>query len=373
MQLSPEELQRYGRHLTLPEVGLEGQERLRAASVVIVGAGGLGSPLGLYLAAAGVGRIGLVDFDRVDLSNLQRQVLYGTRDVGRPKLEAARERLSDVNPHVRIETHAVRLVAANVRSILEPYDVVVDGTDNFPTRYLVNDACVLLDKPNVYGSIFRFEGQASVFWAGRGPCYRCLFPEPPAPGSVPNCAEGGVLGVLPALIGAVQATEAIKLILGRGELLVGRLLLCDALEMRFRELRVARDAGCALCGDRPTRRELVDEPELCAAPPGAEADVNVLELKARLDSGEPPLLLDVRTPGEWALGHIAGAQWIPLHELPARHGELDGAREVVAYCHRGTRSALAVRWLREHGFRARNLAGGIDAWSERVDPAVPRY
>jgi len=377
--LGPDEIARYSRHLTLPEVGVEGQLRLRSSSVVIVGAGGLGSPLGMYLAAAGVGRIGVVDFDVVDMSNLQRQVLYSTQDVGRPKIELARERLLAINPHVEVEAHAVRLAVDNALEILAPYDLVIDGTDNFPTRYLVNDACVLLEKPNVYGSIFRFEGQASVFWARKGPCYRCLYPEPPAPGAVPNCAEGGVLGVLPGVIGCVQATEAIKLLLEQGESLIGRLLLFDALEMRFRELRLRKDPRCPVCGEHPTIRELVEHDTTCelepdSSPISPDGHLDVRSLKQRQDSGEHPLLVDVRTPQEWQICRLEGAILIPLQELPTRLGELDRRHEIVVYCHVGVRSAMAVSFLRGNGFEgARNLEGGIDAWSVHVDPSTPRY
>jgi adenylyltransferase/sulfurtransferase len=377
--LGPDEIARYSRHLTLPEVGVEGQLRLRSSSALVVGAGGLGSPLGIYLAAAGVGRIGLVDFDDVDLSNLQRQILYETRDVGHPKIELARQRLLAINPHVEIEAHAVRLSADNAMEIIGQYDLVIDGTDNFATRYLVNDACVMADKPNVYGSIFRFEGQASVFWAAKGPCYRCLYPEPPAPGAVPNCAEGGVLGVLPGVIGCVQATEAIKLLLDRGESLIGRLLLFDALEMRFRELRLRKDPRCPVCGEHPTIRDLVEHDASCAIEPAAQQSspgghLDVLSLKQRRNAGERPVLVDVRTPQEWQICRIEGATLIPLQELPSRLGELDRRSEIVVYCHVGVRSAMAVEFLRGNGFeRARNLEGGIDAWSVHVDPSTPRY
>jgi adenylyltransferase/sulfurtransferase len=374
------EIARYGRHLVLPEVGPEGQRRLKEASVALIGAGGLGSPAGLYLAAAGVGSIGLVDDDAVDLSNLQRQVLYGTRDVGVPKARAARDRLADVNPHVEYATHPVRLSADNALDILEAYDVVVDGTDNFPTRYLVNDACVLLGKPNVYGSVFRFEGQASVLATAHGPCYRCLYPEPPDPGTVPNCAEGGVLGVLPGIIGALQATEAIKLILGTGDPLIGRLVLLDALEMRFRELRLRRNPDCPACGDRPTIRSLEDVPEYCATtPPAAPTeraalDVTPSGLRDRMAGGAAPLLVDVRTPVEWQICRLEGAILVPMHELVERVGELDPEREIVVYCHVGVRSAMVVDWLTRQGFsRVRNLAGGIDAWAVEIDPDLPRY
>jgi adenylyltransferase/sulfurtransferase len=377
--LSPNEIERYSRHLTLPEVGVEGQLRLRSSSVLLVGAGGLGSPLGIYLAAAGLGRIGLVDFDVVDLSNLQRQVLYETQDVGRPKVELARQRLLAINPHVEVEAHPVRLTADNAMDVIAAYDVVIDGTDNFATRYLVNDACVLLEKPNVYGSIFRFEGQASVFWARRGPCYRCLYPEPPAAGAVPSCAEGGVLGILPGVIGSLQATEAIKLLLDRGESLIGRLLLFDALEMRFRELRLRKDPRCPVCGEHPTIRELLDYDVACGvAEPEAsttrDGHLGVRELKRRHEAGDRPLLVDVRTPQEWAICRLEGAVLIPLQELPTRIEELDRSREVVVYCHVGVRSAMAVEYLRQRGFAlARNLEGGINAWSVEVDPSMPRY
>ncbi len=361
--LSRKEILRYSRHLILPEVGVEGQTKLRASSVLVVGTGGLGAPLGLYLAAAGVGRIGLVDFDTVEFSNLQRQVAFGTSDVGRPKLEAARERLEDINPDITIETHETRLHSGNAFDLLSRYDVIVDGTDNFPTRYLVNDACALLGKPNVYGSIFRFEGQASVFWAGRGPCYRCLYPEPPPPGLVPSCAEGGVLGVLPGIVGSIQAAEAIKILLGRGNLLVGRLLLFDALEMRFRELKLRRDPRCPLCGDNPTIRELVDYEEFCGLGRGEAAgpEITARELKERLDAGAPLTLVDVRTPQEWEICRLEGARLIPVSELPARMAELDSTKEIVAYCKVGLRSAQAAAVLRAAGFNARNLQGGLEA------------
>ena len=374
--LAPEELTRYSRHLILPEVGLEGQQRLRAARVLVVGAGGLGSPVAMYLAAAGVGRLGLVDFDVVDPSNLQRQLLYGSPDVGRPKLEIARRRIAELNPHVEVVLHPLRLGAENARSVLEGYDVIVDGTDNFATRYLVNDACVLLRKPNVYGSIFRFEGQVSVFFSPHGPCYRCLYPEPPPPGAVPSCAEGGVLGVLPGVIGTLQATEAIKLILGRGASLVGRLLLFDALELRFRELVLRRDARCPVCGEAPTIRDLADTAAACAPVPRAAtgSEIEPAALERRLREPDAPLLLDVRTPQEWAICRIDGATWIPLQELPERMRELDPSREIVVYCHAGARSAAAARTLRAAGFeRVLNLAGGIRAWAAAVDPSMPRY
>ncbi len=376
-QLDPEEIARYSRHLVLPEVGVAGQTRLRAARVLVVGAGGLGSPLALYLAAAGVGHLGLIDFDDVDVSNLQRQILYGTSDVGRPKITAARARLSDVNPMIEIVAHHERLSAANAMERLAGYDVVVDGTDNFTTRFLVNDACVLLKKPNVYGSIFRFEGQTSVFWPGRGPCYRCLYPEPPPPGMVPNCAEGGVLGVLPGIVGTLQATEVIKCILGIGDSLIGRLLLFDALEMRFRELKVRRDPACPVCGDDPSIRDLAEVGQTCAAPsagPDTDHEISVAELKQRLDQGERPILLDVRTPQEWAICRLDGAELIPMQELSGRIEELDPDSEIVVYCHIGGRSRMAVAFLRQQGFDgARNLTGGIDSWAVEIEPGMPRY
>jgi len=379
--LSPEEVLRYSRHLILPEVGLDGQRRLKAASVLVVGAGGLGSPLALYLAAAGIGRIGLVDFDVVEESNLQRQVLHGTASVGRPKLESARARLLDLNPHVRIDTHETRITSENALELIRPYDVVVDGTDNFPTRYLVNDACVLLGKPNVYGSIFRFEGQASVFDARRGPCYRCLYPDPPPPGLVPSCAEGGVLGVLPGVIGVIQGIETIKLVLGTGEPLIGRLLLFDALAMSFRELKLRKDPACPLCGEHPTLRELIDYEAFCGLSPTEQAGVDAerreltaSELRGLLERPDPPMLIDVREPHEEQIARIPGAFLIPPATLPERMAELDSSRDIVLYCHHGQRSARAMDFLHRAGFRRlKNLRGGIDAWSREVDPSVPRY
>jgi adenylyltransferase/sulfurtransferase len=381
VSLSPQEFARYSRHLIMPEVGLAGQKRLKAAGVLLIGAGGLGSPLGLYLAAAGVGRIGLVDYDVVDFSNLQRQVLHGTDDVGRPKLHSARDRLRAINPEVQIDLYEARLTSANALAVLEPYDVIIDGTDNFPTRYLVNDACVLLNKPNVYGSIFRFDGQASVFWPGKGPCYRCLYPEPPPPGEVPSCAEGGVLGILPGLIGCVQATEAVKLILGHGSPLVGRLLLYDALGMSFREFRVRRNPRCPVCGDQPTIKALIDYEQFCGvrgqeapAPAAAGAEVTAEELKRRLDRGEDVFILDVRNPEEYQICRIPGSTLMPLPSLSQRYGELDRGREMVVHCKSGMRSQKAIAFLREKGFRElKNLKGGILAWAERVDPGMPRY
>jgi len=378
--LDQQEVARYSRHLIMPEVGMEGQKKLKAASVLLIGTGGLGAPLGLYLAAAGVGRIGLVDFDVVDFSNLQRQVIHGTKDVGRPKLDSARDRMQDVNPHIQIDTYEVMLSSENALDILRDYDIIIDGTDNFPTRYLVNDACVLLGKPNVYGSIFRFEGQASVFWAEKGPCYRCLYPEPPPPGLVPSCAEGGVLGVLPGIVGTIQATEAIKLILGNGQPLIGRLLLFDALGMRFRELKLQKDPNCPICGEHPTIHALIDYQQFCGITPepevslGSESEITGPQLKARWDRGDRPFLLDVRNPEEWEICRLPGAKLIPLNELPARVNELDPNEEIVVHCKVGGRSAKAVDFLRHSGFQnVKNLVGGINAWASEVDPSVPRY
>ena len=376
--LTVEEIRRYSRHLIMPEVGTEGQRKLKAGRVLMIGTGGLGSPLGLYLAAAGVGKLGLVDFDTVDASNLHRQVLFTDADIGRPKIEAAVERLHGVNPHIDLVPHEVRLESGNALELFEDYDVIVDGTDNFPTRYLVNDACVLTGKPNVYGSIFRFEGQVSIFWGAKGPCYRCLFPEPPPPGLVPSCAEGGVLGVLPGIIGSLQANEVIKLILGEGEPMIGRLLLFDALRMRFRELSLKKDPDCPLCSEHPTQTELIDYQEFCGIPGthpemGEGFEISVHDLKAMMDEERDFTLLDVRNPTEWQIGHIDGARLIPLHELPDRLGELDTADQLVVQCHSGQRSARATQLLREMGYRAVNLAGGIDAWSAEIDPSVPRY
>jgi molybdopterin/thiamine biosynthesis adenylyltransferase/rhodanese-related sulfurtransferase/molybdopterin converting factor small subunit len=378
VELGREEIQRYSRHLLVPEIGLEGQKKLQAASVLLIGAGGLGSPLALYLAAAGVGRIGIVDFDVVDYSNLQRQVIHGTSDVGRPKLESARDRIQDINPHVQVDLYDTPLSSENALEIFKPYDVIVDGTDNFPTRYLTNDACVLLGKPNVYGSIFRFEGQASVFWAEQGPCYRCLYPEPPPPGLVPSCAEGGVLGILPGLIGVVQATETVKLLLGIGEPLIGRLLLYDALKMGFREMKLRKNPNCPVCGPNPTVTELIDYEEFCGIHPHTAADdawdITAPELKERLDAGEPLMLLDVREPHEWDIAHLDGATLIPVSQITARANELSTADEIVLYCKGGTRSARALNELRDLGFRKlKNLRGGINAWSQEVDPSVPLY
>jgi adenylyltransferase/sulfurtransferase len=380
VQLSPNELARYSRHLILPEVGIDGQKRLKASSVLLIGAGGLGSPLALYLAAAGVGRIGLVDFDLVDFSNLQRQVVHGTPDVGRPKLHSARDRIVTMNPEVRVDLYETRLTSANALDIFRPYDVIIDGTDNFPTRYLTNDACVLLKKPNVYGSIFRFDGQASVFFPPHGPCYRCLFPEPPPPGEVPSCAEGGVLGILPGVIGVIQATEAVKLILCTGETLIGRLLLYDAMAMTFRAFKVKRNPKCPVCGDRPSVTQLIDYEQFCGVRGGeapvaaADGEMTVEELKRRIDRGEDLFILDVRNPPEYQIGRIPGSTLIPLPDLPQRVRELDPEREMVVHCKSGQRSAKAIQFLREQGFKKlRNLKGGILAWAERIDPSVPKY
>lgn len=378
-ELTREEVTRYGRHLVLPEVGVEGQRRLKGARVLLVGAGGLGSPVALYLAAAGVGHLGLVEFDVVDRSNLQRQILHGTADLGRPKLDSARDRLRDVNPNVEVEGHALRLDRSNALALVADHDLVVDGTDNFATRYLVNDACVLAGRPNVYGSIFRFEGQASVFGAADGPCYRCLYPEPPPPGLVPSCAEGGVLGVLPGLLGVIQAAEALKLLLGVGHPLVGRLLLVDALAMEFRQVKVGRDPRCPACGTRALT-ELPDYDALCGVPaplpggPGLAPEVSPQELQALLASGAPLDLVDVREPSEWATCRLPGARLAPLSELADHLSSFDRAREVVLYCHHGVRSLTALRRLEAAGItRVRSLAGGVDRWSVEVDPSVPRY
>jgi len=378
--LSKEEILRYSRHLIMPEVGMEGQLKIRQAKVLCVGTGGLGAPLGLYLAAAGVGRIGLVDFDVVDSTNLQRQVLFGTADVGKPKVLAAANRLRDLNPDIRIDTFETELTSANALEIFKDYDIIVDGTDNFPTRYLVNDACVLLGKPNVYGSIFRFEGQITVFGYPGGPCYRCLYPEPPPPGLVPSCAEGGVLGVLPGIVGTIQAAETLKLIIGKGDPLVGRLLLFDALAMKFRELKLRKDPGCPVCGENPTVTKLIDYVQFCGIR-GEEAPVittNVPEitpkdLKARLDRGDDLFILDVREPHEYQICNLHG-HLIPLGELASRASELDSSREIVAHCRSGARSANAVQFLQKAGFKKIwNLKGGILAWSDEVDPSVPKY
>ncbi len=377
--LSPDEIRRYSRHLVLPEVGLEGQQAFKAAKVLCVGAGGLGSPAAMYLAAAGVGTIGIVDFDVVDFSNLQRQLLHMTHDVGRLKVDSARERLMAINPEVRVATHEVALSSANALDLLSRYDVIVDGTDNFPTRYLVNDACVLTRRPYIYGSVFRFEGQVSIFATAGGPCYRCLYPEPPPAGLVPSCAEGGVLGVLPGIIGTIQATEALKQILGAGDSLAGRLLILDALAMKFREVRVRRDPECPVCGDHPTIRELQDYEQFCGTSIAARSslpadfDISPVELSHALDCRDAPLLLDVREPMEFKINRLPNSVLIPFGNLPDRLGEIDATRDVVVYCHYGIRSVRAVELLRAAGFRARNLHGGIAAWIDQVDPTMSRY
>jgi adenylyltransferase/sulfurtransferase len=379
--LTPAQFERYRRHLSLPEIGAEGQRRLLDSRVLLIGAGGLGCPLAQYLAAAGVGTLGLIDHDRVDVSNLQRQVLYATSDVGRPKVEVAAERIRALNPDVQVVLQAVKLTSQNALGLLEGWDVIVDGSDNFPTRYLVSDACVLLGKPNVHGAIFRFDGQASVFDSRTGPCYRCLYPEPPPPGAVPSCAEGGVLGVLPGLVALIQATETLKLLTGIGESLTGRLLQIDALGMEFREFRIQKDPKCPACGEQPTLTELIDYEGFCGMPTRTDAgastpETSVAELQAARARGEELLLLDVREPSEHARARIEGARLIPLGQLETRLAELEGwrSRRIVVHCHHGPRSAHACALLRERGFeRVENLAGGIDAWSLSVDPGVPRY
>ena len=378
--LTNEEILRYSRHLIMPEVGMDGQLKLKGAKVLLIGTGGLGAPLGLYLTAAGVGKIGLVDFDVVDFTNLQRQVTFGTSDVGKPKTEAAKARLSNLNPDVEIATYETKLSSENALEIFKDYDVIVDGTDNFPTRYLVNDACILLGKPNVYGSIFRFEGQVTVFGMPDGPCYRCLYPEPPPPGLVPSCAEGGVLGVLPGIIGSLQAMETIKLLIDRGESLVGRLLLFDALSLKFRELKLRKNPNCPMCGIHRTITKLIDYYEFCGVR-GEEApevdlhvpEITCRELKQRLDQGDHLFILDVREPHEYQICNLKG-HLIPLGELPRRVHELDSSNEIVAHCRSGKRSAEAVDFLRKAGFKKiHNLRGGILSWSTEVDPTVPRY
>jgi sulfur-carrier protein adenylyltransferase/sulfurtransferase len=378
--LSKQEILRYSRHLIMPEVGMEGQLKLKKAKVLCIGTGGLGAPLGLYLAAAGVGRIGLVDFDSVDFTNLQRQVLFGTSDVGRPKIAAAADRLRNLNPEIQIDAYETHLSSENALELFKDYDIIVDGTDNFPTRYLVNDACVILGKPNVYGSIFRFEGQITVFGYPDGPCYRCLYPEPPPPGLVPSCAEGGVLGVLPGIVGTIQAAETLKLIIGKGQPLVGRLLLFDALAMKFRELKLRKNPECPVCGTHPTVTKLIDYVQFCGIR-GEEApstvtnipEITPRDLKSRLDKGDDLYILDVREPHEYDIGNLNG-HLIPLGELPQRVNELDSSREIVAHCRSGKRSAEAVEFLQKAGFRKIwNLKGGILAWSDDVDPSVPKY
>ncbi|MEO7910849.1 MAG: molybdopterin-synthase adenylyltransferase MoeB [Roseiflexaceae bacterium] len=377
--LSNEEIRRYSRHLILPEFGMEGQRRLKEGSVLLIGTGGLGSPLALYLAAAGVGHIGLVDFDVVDESNLQRQIAHGTSTIGVRKTESAKRRLNDLNPNVEVTTYEEQVTSENAFELMRPYDVIVDGTDNFPTRYLTNDASVMLGKPNVYGSIFRFEGQATVFYPKQGgPCYRCLYPEPPPPGLVPSCAEGGVLGVLPGVIGTIQATEAIKLLTGIGETLVNRLMLYDALSMRFRELKLRRNPNCPVCGDHPTVTELIDYDMFCGITPEPDTftshEITPAEVNSWLHSDDPPFLLDVREPNEWEIGHLPDATRISVNELQGRLNELDTAREMVVYCRSGARSGRAVDMLRAAGFRkVKNMTGGILRWSDDVDTSVPKY
>ena len=377
--LNNDEILRYSRHLIMPEVGMEGQQKLKAARVLCIGAGGLGSPLALYLGAAGVGTLGIVDFDVVDYTNLQRQIIHSTADVGRKKLESASEKLQALNPFLNIRTFETKLTSENALDLFREFDIIADGTDNFPTRYLVNDACVLTGKPNVYGSIFRFEGQASVFATEEGPCYRCLYPEPPPPGLVPSCAEGGVLGILPGLVGVIQATEVIKLILGKGEPLVGRLLLVDALGMKFRELKLRKNPDCPACGTHRTITKLIDYNQFCGIRgedkpvDAAIPEIQVEELKRRLDAGEDLFVLDVREPHEYQICNIGG-YLIPLNDLPKRVNELDSSREIVAHCKMGGRSAKAVQFLRQAGFqKVHNLKGGILAWADRIDPKMPKY
>jgi sulfur-carrier protein adenylyltransferase/sulfurtransferase len=384
-QLTPDEIKRYSRHLIMPEVGMDGQRRLKSGSVLCIGAGGLGSPAAMYLAAAGIGKIGIVDFDVVDFSNLQRQLLHGTKDVGTSKNESAKRRLQDLNPHVHVETYETLLNSQNALDLFKDYDVILDGTDNFPTRYLVNDACVLTGKPNAYGSIFRFEGQASVFATKDGPCYRCLYPEPPPPGLVPSCAEGGVLGVLPGIIGVIQATETIKLITGIGEPLIGRFMIYDALRMKFRELKLRKDPECPACGTNPTVTKLIDYEQFCglrpepqqAAQGGAAVsdwEITPVELKKKMDAGETPFVLDVREPNEYQINRIAGSTLIPLGELPRRYQELPRDREIIAQCKMGGRSAKAMEFLKSVGFtNVKNLRGGILEWIDKVDPSQPKY
>jgi adenylyltransferase/sulfurtransferase len=381
-ELTTDDLARYSRHLILPEVGIVGQQKLKAAKVLCVGTGGLGSPLALYLAAAGIGTLGLVDFDVVDASNLQRQIIHSTKDIGRKKLDSAEEKLTALNPALKVVKHDTMLSSANALDILKDYDIVADGTDNFPTRYLVNDACVLLGKPNVYGSIFRFEGQASVFATEEGPCYRCLYPEPPPPGLVPSCAEGGVLGILPGLVGVIQATEVIKLILGNGSPLIGRLLLVDALNMRFRELKLRKNRECPVCGDHPTVTELIDYQNFCGIVPETPQEANVKngipqitvkELKRRIDAGEEVQLIDVREPYEYQIAQIGG-KLIPQNDVPQRLADIDRDREVVVHCKSGGRSQRIAEFLKQSGYpRVVNVAGGILAWSDEIDPKVQKY
>jgi adenylyltransferase/sulfurtransferase len=383
--LSPDEIKRYSRHLIMPEVGIDGQRKLKAGSVLCIGAGGLGSPAAMYLAAAGIGRIGIIDFDVVDFSNLQRQILHTTGDVGRSKLASAKDTIQALNPHVQVDTYEALLSSENALELFEQYDVILDGTDNFPTRYLVNDACVLTGKPNAYGSIFRFEGQASVFATKEGPCYRCLYPEPPPPGLVPSCAEGGVLGVLPGMVGMIQATETIKLIMGIGDPLIGRFVIYDALKMRFRELKLRKDPDCPVCGTHPTVTKLIDYEQFCGIRPEPTAaelakagvtmwEITPVELKKKMDAGDTPFILDVREPNEYQINRIAGSTLIPLGELPRRYQELPRDREIIAQCKSGARSAKAMDFLKSVGFEdVKNLKGGILAWIDTVDPSQPKY
>ena len=379
-QLSKEEILRYSRHLIMPEVGMDGQLKLKQAKVLCIGAGGLGSPLALYLAAAGVGRLGIVDFDVVDFTNLQRQIIHDTSDVGRLKIESAKDTIADINPNVEVVAHETRLTSENALDIFRDYDIVADGTDNFPTRYLVNDACVLLGKPNVYGSIFRFEGQATVFYAKEGPCYRCLYPEPPPPGMVPSCAEGGVLGVLPGIVGSIQALETIKLILGRGRPLIGRLLLFDALDLKFRELKLRKNPECPVCGAHPSVTKLIDYEQFCGirgeehVPETKVPEITAPEVKKMMDERKPFVLVDVREPHEFQICRIPGSTLIPLGDVPKRMHELSSADEIVVHCRSGIRSAQAVELLMKAGFRKiHNLKGGVLAWADQVDPTMPKY
>lgn len=383
MALSQEEVLRYSRHLIMPEVGVEGQEKLKNASILLIGCGGLGSPLALYLSAAGIGHLGLVDFDMADFTNLQRQVAFSMQDVGRPKVDATKDRIAQINPNVKVTTYRTKLSSANVMDIFKEYDIIIDGTDNFPTRYLVNDACVFLHKPNVYGSIFRFEGQATIFWADKGPCYRCLYPEPPPPGLVPSCAEGGVLGILPGTIGLIQATEAVKLILGKGDPLIGRLMLYNALDMKFREVKLQKDPDCPVCGIQKTITSLIDYEQFCGIALGQEEatvstngikEITAMELKNLIDRHDKFTLVDVREPHEYQIAKIPGSKLIPLGEVAQRANELDTADDIVVHCRSGARSAKAIAQLQKMGFkRLRNLKGGILAWSQEVDSSVPQY
>ena len=382
MELNNDEIRRYSRHLILPEVGLAGQKKLKAASVLCIGAGGLGSPIALYLAAAGVGKLGLVDFDVVDYSNLQRQIIHGTKDVDRPKAESAKETINDINPNCEVVIHNTMLTSDNAMDIIKNYDVVVDGTDNFPTRYLTNDACVLLGKPNIYGSIFRFEGQASVFAPHMdGPCYRCLYPEPPPPGMVPSCAEGGVLGVLPGIIGCIQTTEIIKLILGKGKHLINRLMIYSALDMQFREVKLRRDPKCPICGDNPTIKELIDYQQFCGIPGQDEApdenpdEVTVQDMKKAMDDKSLGIrVVDVREPDEYEIAHIEGVPQIPLSQLEARFTELDANETIYLHCKSGVRSMKALSFLREQGYKyVKSVKGGIAAWAQEIDTSIPQY